>query len=90
MKQESSYRKDLNAAMCHTTVVILYLIILINYASMDVGHWTKVFFMLALIFFAASAVNCWIKGTKKYIDFAIEEKIKQKHECESIPSENLS
>ena len=90
MEQESGYRELLRVTVCHTIVVILYLIILIIYASMDVGRWTRVLFMVAFIFFAVSAVNYWIKGTKKYIDFAIEEKIKQKRESASSPNENVS
>jgi len=90
MEQEPDYRKPLKAAVCHTIIVVLYLFIIVNNTSMDNDRWEKYFFWALTLFFVASAVKYWIKGTKKYINFAIEEKFNQKGESASSPNENVS
>ena len=88
MKLEKGYRNDLKAAACNTLVTLMLIILMIRSDSKsDMGEVMSLVFLVVLL---GSTIFLWIRGTKKYIDFVIEEKIKQKHECESIPSENLS
>ena len=87
MKLKTSYRDDLKAAACNTLVAVLLIILMIRSASKsDTVEFMSLVLLVALL---ASTIFLWIRGTKIYIDFAIEEKINQKREISSSPNENV-
>ena len=88
MKQGTSYRNDLKGAACNTFVTVMLLIVLLGNDSKD--DTKGLISVICLVALVVSAIFLWIRGTKKYIDFAIEEKIGQMCEIESIPNENVS
>ncbi|MBW8017064.1 MAG: hypothetical protein FVQ82_12835 [Planctomycetes bacterium] len=72
----------------NTFVTVLLLIVLVRNDSKSDTE--GVISLVCLVVLVASAIFLWIRGTKKYIDFAIEEKINQKRESASSPNENVS
>jgi hypothetical protein len=88
MKLEKNYRNDLKGAVCSTLCTVLLILVKIRSDSKsDTGEFMSLVLILVLL---GSAIYMWIRGTKKYIDFAIEEKINQKRESASSPNENVS
>jgi len=88
MKQGTSYRNDLKGAACNTFVTVILLIVLLrNDSKSDTEGVISIVCLIAIV---VSAIYLWIRGAKKYIDFAIEEKINQKRESASSPNENVS
>lgn len=88
MKKEKSCKSDLLSAASVTVTAILMAIIIIRYEPksdpMDI-------IMIALLVAVLSlAIYLWVKGLKRYIDFAVEEKINEKHERANSPNENVS
>lgn len=75
MEQKKNYRNDLKCAACNTFVIVMLLIVMVSNDSK--GDMAGVVSVVALAVLLVSAIYLWIRGAKKYIDFAIEEKIKQ-------------
>ena len=86
MKQEKSYREMLRAAVCLSIATSLEMIAAIIASNLSV----QIIFSVAFIALMIITILQWIRGTKKYIDFTIEEKINQKCESASLSNENVS
>ncbi len=76
MKQGRSHKSDLTSAVCTTFVAIMIMITLTRYNPKS--DTSDIILSVILVALLINTIGLWIRGTKKYIDFAIEEKIKQK------------
>ena len=77
MKQVESYKKNLKGAACNTFVLGVLVIIQLNNNEDTISDFAAVAFIALL----ASAIFLWIRGTKQYIDYRLQEIVKGNQEA---------
>ena len=88
MKKEKSCKSDILTAASGTMAVVIMTIIILRYEpKSDPSDIIMTVLLLAVL---ASAISFWVRGTRKYIDKVIEEKVNQKCESRSSLNENIT
>ncbi len=76
MKQVESYKKNLKGAACNTFVLGVLVIIQLNQEG-TISDFTVIAFSALLV----SVIYLWIRGTKQYIDYRLQEIVKGNQEA---------
>ena len=80
-RQQKSYKNTLRGAVGSTFMIVAILLMIISNANKQ-NDTVDFLNIVILVILVANAIWQWVKVTRQYIDFAIEEKDKQLQEKE--------